>query len=80
MICLALADRRRFDADVLPDVLATHPIAALAGRKRVEEAPGESEQRRIVQDLHDGLGQQLTWIALPGKVFVCEFPNRRKWS
>jgi PAS domain S-box-containing protein len=52
----------------------THIIASgidVTERKRLEKAVLEistREQRRIGQDLHDGLGQQLTGIAFMGKV------------
>jgi PAS domain S-box-containing protein len=52
----------------------THIIASgidVTERKRLEKAVldiGAREQRRIGQDLHDGLGQQLTGIAFMGKV------------
>ncbi|MDB6155382.1 MAG: hypothetical protein JWL90_3835 [Chthoniobacteraceae bacterium] len=45
----------------------------VAARVRLEEeilAISEREQRRLGMDLHDGLGQQLTGIALLGKVLA----------
>jgi PAS domain S-box-containing protein len=52
----------------------THIIATgidITDRKELEKAvlqAGAREQRRIGQDLHDGLGQRLTGIAFMGKV------------
>jgi PAS domain S-box-containing protein len=54
--------------------LVTHIIATgidITDRKRLEEAVLEisaREQRRIGQDLHDGLGQHLTGVAFMSKV------------
>jgi two-component system CheB/CheR fusion protein len=52
-------------------VLVSSAIRDISERKRLEKTileVGEGERRRIGQDLHDGLGQQLTGIALMGKV------------
>jgi two-component system CheB/CheR fusion protein len=52
----------------------THIVATgidVTERKRLERAVleiGAREQRRIAQDLHDGLGQHLTGVAFMGKV------------
>ena len=57
-----------------PNGEATHIVATgidITERKRLERAVleiGAREQRRIGQDLHDGLGQHLTGVAFMGKV------------
>ena len=52
-------------------VLVSSAIRDISERKRLEKTIlkiSEREQRRIGQDLHDGLGQHLTGIAFMGKV------------
>lgn len=52
-------------------VLVSSAIRDISERKRLEKALleiSEREQRRIGQDLHDGLGQHLTGIAFMAKV------------
>ena len=52
-------------------VLVSSAIRDISDRKRLEKTVleiSEREQRRIGQDLHDGLGQQLTGIAFMAKV------------
>lgn len=52
-------------------VLVSSAIRDISERKRLERAVleiSEREQRRIGQDLHDGLGQHLTGIAFMAKV------------
>ena len=52
-------------------VLVSSAIRDISERKRLEKTVldiSEREQRRIGQDLHDGLGQQLTGIAFMAKV------------
>ncbi len=52
-------------------VLVSSAIRDISDRKRLERNVleiSEREQRRIGQDLHDGLGQHLTGIAFMSKV------------
>ena len=52
-------------------LLVSSAIRDISDRKRLEKAIleiGETERRRIGQDLHDGLGQLLTGIAFMSKV------------
>ena len=52
-------------------LLVSCAIRDIGERKRLEKAIleiGETERRRIGQDLHDGLGQLLTGIAFMSKV------------
>jgi PAS domain S-box-containing protein len=52
-------------------VLVSSAIRDISDRKRLEKTIleiGETERRRIGQDLHDGLGQHLTGVAFMGKV------------
>ncbi len=52
-------------------VLVSSAIRDISERQRLEKTileSGESERRRIGQDLHDGLGQLLTGVAFMGKV------------
>ena len=70
-------------------VLVSSAIRDISERKRLEKTIleiSEREQRRIGQDLHDGLGQHLTGIAFMSKVLeeklsersVPERPKRRR--
>jgi PAS domain S-box-containing protein len=57
--------------DTEEGVLVSSAIRDISERKDLEKTVlkiSEREQRRIGQDLHDGLGQHLTGIALLGKV------------
>src|SRR6202035_4980113 len=57
------------DSDQVTHIIATG--IDITERKELERAVlaiGTREQRRIGQDLHDGLGQRLTGIAFMGKV------------
>lgn len=52
-------------------LLISSAIRDISERKRLEKTIleiGETERRRIGQDLHDGLGQHLTGVAFMGKV------------
>ena len=52
-------------------VLVSSAIRDISERKRLEKTIleiGETERRRIGQDLHDNLGQHLTGVAMLGKV------------
>ena len=52
-------------------VLISSAIRDISERKRLEKTIleiGETERRKIGQDLHDGLGQHLTGVAFMGKV------------
>ena len=56
-------------------VLVSSAIRDISERKRLEKTIlkiSEREQRRIGQDLHDGLGQHLTGIAFMSKVLERE--------
>ena len=67
-------------------MLVSSAIRDISERKRLEKTVldiSEREQRRIGQDLHDGLGQHLTGIAFMTKVqeqklAEKEIPRRRK--
>ena len=67
-------------------VLVSSAIRDISERKRLEKTVleiSEREQRRIGQDLHDGLGQHLTGIAFMSQGAGTEaggtgrFPRRR---
>jgi PAS domain S-box-containing protein len=54
-------------------MLVSSAIRDISERKRLERTIleiGETERRRIGQDLHDGLGQHLTGVAFMGKVLA----------
>ncbi|HVP54445.1 MAG TPA: PAS domain S-box protein [Candidatus Eisenbacteria bacterium] len=61
-------------------VLVSSAIRDISERKRLEKTVlyiSEREQRRIGQDLHDGLGQHLTGIAFMAKVQEQKLAERR---
>ncbi len=61
-------------------VLVSSAIRDISERKRLEKTVldiSEREQRRIGQDLHDGLGQHLTGIAFMTKVQEQKLAERR---
>src|SRR5712675_709990 len=60
-------------------VLVSSAIREISERKRLEKIVleiSEREQRRIGQDLHDGLGQHLTGIAFMAKVQAQKLAER----
>ena len=61
-------------------MLVSSAIRDISERKRLEKTIleiSEREQRRIGQDLHDGLGQHLTGIAFMAKVHEQKLAERQ---